>query len=201
MSEAPRNEILPLWPTWVGKLELPGAGEQNRAFLDRVAQRPAEGNLFEVDQPAVAWLRDWISVAVGQWFEKMKVQPAPQWRLRGRIEALGFGQYRELGNEPGAYLAGFYFVNTPSPPELDHLRKDCFASHISLLDPRVGFSALALDGDPTYPADITLAPVAGILMLWPGYLRCCSRVHLARVPWVRVALRIELDGKPKAETQ
>jgi hypothetical protein len=67
-----------------------------------------------------------------------------------------------------------------------------------LLDPRVGFDALALDGDPTYPPDITLAPVAGILMLWPGYLRCCSRVHLAREPWVRVALRIELDGKPKA---
>ena len=67
--------------------------------------------------------------------------------------------------------------------------------------PRVGFDALALDGDPTYPPDITLAPVAGILMLWPGYLRCCSRVHLAREPWVRVALRIELDGKPKAETQ
>lgn len=201
MSEAPRNEIIPLWPTWVGKLQLPGASEQNRAFLDLVAQRPAGGNLFEADQPAVAWLRNWICVAVGQWFEKMKVQPAPQWQLSGRIDALGFGQYRELGNEPGAYLAGFYFVNTPSPPELDHLRSDCFASHISLLDPRVGFDALALDGDPSYPADITLAPVAGTLMLWPGYLRCCSRVHLAREPWVRVALRIELDGKPRAGTQ
>ena len=200
MSEAPRNEIIPLWPTWVGKLQLPGAGEQNRAFLD-LAQHPAAGNLFEVDQPAVTWLRDSISVAVAQWFEKMKVQPAPQWRLSGRIDALGFGQYRELGNEPGAYLAGFYFVNTPGPPELDHLRSDCFASHISLLDPRVGFDALTLDGDPSYPPDITLAPVAGILMLWPGYLRCCSRVHLAREPWVRVALRIELDGKPKGETQ
>ena len=200
MGEAPRNEIIPLWPTWIGKLQLPGAGEQNRAFLALV-QHPAHGNLFEVDQPAVAWLRDSISVAVGQWFEKMKVQPAPQWRLKGRIEALGFGQYRELGNEPGAYLAGYYFVNTPSPPELDHLRSDCFASHISLLDPRVGFNALTLDGDPSYPPDITIASVAGILMLWPGYLRCCSRVHLAREPWVRVALRIELDGKPRGGTQ
>jgi hypothetical protein len=31
-------------------------------------------------------------------------------------------------------------------------------------------------------------------MLWPGYLRHCSRVHLARTPWIRVALRVELDG-------
>ncbi len=194
MSEAPRNEIIPLWPTWIGKLQLPDAAEQNRALLDLAAQRPGDANLFEVEQPAVAWLRDWISVAVGQWFEKVKVQPAPQWRLRGRIESLGFGQYRELGNEAGAYLAGFYFVNTPGRPELDHLRSDCFSSHISLLDPRVGFNALTLDGDPTYPPEITLAPVAGILMLWPGYLRACSRVHLAREPWVRVALRIELGG-------
>ena len=196
MSEAPRNEILPLWPTWVGKLQLPGAAEQNPALLDLAAQSPANGNLFEVDRPSVAWLREGISVAVGQWFEKMKVPQAPQWRLKGRMEALGFGQYRELGNEPGAYLAGFYFVNTPSPPELNHLRSDSFASHISLMDPRVGFNALALDGDPSYPAHITLSPVAGILMLWPGYLRTCSRVHLARAPWVRVALRIELEGKP-----
>ena len=195
MSEAPRNEIIPLWPTWIGKLQLPDAGEPNHALLDLSAQRPAAGNLFDADPPAVTWLRDWISVAAGQWFEKVKVQPAPQWRLKGRIEALGFGQYRELANEPGAYLAGFYFVNTPSPPELGHLRSDCFASHISLLDPRVGFNALTLDGDPTYPPAITLAPVAGVLMLWPGYLRCCSRVHLARAPWVRVALRIELDGR------
>lgn len=196
MSEAPRNEILPLWPTWVGKLQLPGAAEQNPALVELAAQTQASGNLFEVDQPCVAWLREWISVAVGQWFEKMKVQQAPQWRLRGRLEALGFGQYRELGNEPGAYLAGFYFVNTPGRPELDHLRSDSFASHISLMDPRVGFNALTLDGDPSYPPDITLAPVAGNLMLWPGYLRSCSRVHLARTPWVRVALRIELEGKP-----
>ena len=196
MSEAPRNEIIPLWPTWVGKLQLPGADEQNRALLDLAAQRTADGNLFKVDRPAVAWLRDWISVAVGQWFEKVKVQPAPQWRMNGRIVALGFGQYRELGNEPGAYLAGLYFVNTPSPPELDHLRSDSFASHISLLDPRVGFDSLALDGDPTYPPDITLAPAAGVLMLWPAYLRCCSGVHLARAPRERVSLRIELAGTP-----
>jgi hypothetical protein len=201
MSEAPRDEIIPLWPTWIGRLQLPDAGERNRALFDLAAQRPLDGNLFEADQPAVAWLRDWISVAIGQWFEKMNVQPAPRWRLAGRIEALGFGQYRELGNEPGAYLAGFYFVNTPKPPELEHLRSDCFASHISLLDPRVGFNALTLDRDPSYPPEIMFAPVAGILMLWPGYLRSCSRVHLAHEPSVRVALRIELAGKPKAEPQ
>ena len=195
MSEPVRDEIIPLWPTWIGQLQLPASEEPNRALADLAAQ-PGVANLFEVDDRAVAWLRDWIVVAVGQWFEKMKVQPAPQWQLSGRLEALGFGHYRELANEPGAYLAGLYFVNAPAPPELDHLRSDCVASHLSLLDPRVGFNALALEGDPNFVETITLPPVAGTLMLWPAYLRHCSRVHLARAPWVRVALRIELGGRP-----
>jgi hypothetical protein len=201
MSEPARDEIIPLWPTWVGQLLLPGAEEPNRALAEFAAPPGVAGNLFEADHRAVAWLREWIEVAVGQWFEKMQMQPAPQWRLDGRLEALGFGHYRELANEPGAYLAGLYFVNAPAPPELDHLRSDCLPSHVSLSDPRVGFNALALEGDPNFDETRTLVPVAGQLMLWPGYLRHCSRVHLARAPWVRVALRVELDGRPVARTR
>lgn len=193
MSEPARDEIIPLWPTWVGQLQLPGAEEQNRALAELAAASGAAGNLFELDHRAVAWLREWIATAVGQWFDKMRVQPAPRWRIEGRLEALGFGHYRELGNEPGAYLGGMYFVNAPAPPELDHLRSDCAASHLTLLDPRVGFNALALEGDPNFNESRTLVSVPGMLMLWPGYLRHCSRVHLARTPWVRVALRIELE--------
>jgi hypothetical protein len=194
MSEPARDEISPLWPTWVGQLQLPGAEAANPALAALAAPPGIAGNLFELDQPAVRWLREWVSTAVGHWFEHVRVQPAPPWRLDGRLEALGFGHYRELGNAPGAYLAGLYFVNEPAAPELGHLRSDCAASHVSLLDPRVGFNALALQGDPNFNETRTLPPAAGMLMLWPGYLRHCSRVHLARAPWVRVALRVELEG-------
>jgi hypothetical protein len=194
MSEPTGDEISPLWPTWVGQLLLPEAEEPNRALIDLAAPPGVEGNLFDLDRRAVLWLRAWIATAIGHWFEHARVQPEPPWRLHGRLEALGFGHYRELGNEPGAYLAGLYFVNAPAPPELDNLRSDCQPSHVSLLDPRVGFNARALEGDPNFNETRTLAPVAGMLMLWPGYLRHCSRVHLSRTPWVRVALRIELQG-------
>lgn len=201
MSEPARDEILPLWPTWVGQLQLPGAAEVNPALGELATPPGIAGNLFDVEHHAVSWLRGWIEASVGHWFEHVRVQPAPQWRLSGRLEALGFGHYRELANEPGAYLAGLYFVNAPAPPELSHLRSDCAASHLSLFDPRVGFNALALDGDPNFNESRTLVPVAGSLMLWPGYLRHCSRVHLSRTPWVRVALRIELEGNPVEETR
>ena len=201
MGEPARDEIIPLWPTWVGQLPLPGAEEPNRALAGLAAPPGIAGNVFEVEHRAVALLREWIATAIGHWFEQVRVQPAPKWRLLGRLEALGFGEYRELANEPGAYLAGLYFINAPAPPELDHLRSDCAASHVSLYDPRVGFNALALEGDPNFKENRTLVPVAGTLMLWPGYLRHCSRVHLARAPWLRVALRIELEVTPVAETR
>lgn len=192
MSEPARDEIHPLWPTWIGQLRLPGADERNRELL---ALRVPSGNLFELEHPAVAWLRDWIATSVRQWFEHVKVRVPPRWRLGGRFDALGFGQHRELANEPGAYLAGLYFVNAPAKPGLDHLRSDCAPSHVSLLDPRIGFNALALEGDPNFEETRTILPVAGMLMLWPGYLRHCSRVHLAHAPWVRVTLRVDLEDR------
>lgn len=193
MSQPARDvDIIPLWPTWVGQLQLPDAEKPNRE-LAAVAGK-SSGNLFGAEHRAGTWLRGWVNEAMSQWFEKMRVASAPAWRLSGRLEALGFGQYRELGNEPGAYLAGFYFVNAPAAAELDHLRSDCRPSHVSMLDPRVGFNALALEGDPNYEESRTFVPVPGLLMLWPGYVRHCSRVHLAREPWVRVALRIDLEA-------
>jgi hypothetical protein len=198
MSEPARDEIVPLWPTWIGQLALPDADTHNQALTALAAPPGIAGNIFDFDHSSVAWLRGWVTSSVGQWFEKMKVDRAPQWRLGGRLEALGFGQYRELGNEPGAYLAGLYFVNTPAPPELEHLRSDCLASHLTLTDPRVGFNALAIQGDPNFDETRTLAPVAGTLMLWPGYLRTFSRVHLADAPWIRVALRIDLEDQREA---
>ena len=193
MSQPARDvDIIPLWPTWLGQLQLPDAEEPNRELAALAGK--SSGNLFGAEHRAVTWLRGWVDEAMSQWFEKMRVASAPAWRLSGRLEALGFGQYRELGNEPGAYLAGFYFVNAPAAAELDHLRSDCRPSHVSMLDPRVGFNALALEGDPNYEESRTFVPVPGLLMLWPGYVRHCSRVHLAREPWVRVALRIDLEA-------
>jgi len=194
MSESARDEIIPLWPTWIGQMQLPAAEGPNLALQRLASSVEATADVFACEDPAVHWLRDGIARAMEQWFERMRVRPSPRWRLSGRLDALGFGHYRELGNEPGAYLSGMYFVNAPPAPELDGLRSDGRPSHLTLYDPRVGFNALALEGDPNFDETRTLAPVAGQLMLWPGYLRHCSRVHLARAPWIRVVIRIDLPG-------
>lgn len=196
MSVPPQDELLPLWPTWIGEMQLAEADAHNAALATLAASPGVPGNLFEHAHPSAAWLRASLEAALVQWFERMQVQPAPACRLDARLEALGFGQYRELANAPGATLAGLYFVNAPAGPELDHLRSDCLASHVSFYDPRVGFNALALPGDANFVENHTVQATPGTLMLWPGYLRHTSRVHLAQAPWVRVALRVTLDAQP-----
>src|SRR5262245_52389220 len=101
MSEAARDEIIPLWPTWVGQLQLPGAEDANREFLELAKSSGITGNLFDAGHHAAGWLRQWVETCVAQWFEHQKL-PAVRCRVVGRLEALGFGQYRELHNEPGA---------------------------------------------------------------------------------------------------
>jgi len=44
MSEPAKDEIFPLWPTWVGQLQLPGAEEPNRALADLAAPPGVAGN-------------------------------------------------------------------------------------------------------------------------------------------------------------
>ena len=193
MKNLSKDQLIPLWPTWIGQTVLPLAEHQNIELLDLAQNLTNPGNLFDAEHLSVKWLKGHVQNALSQWFERMHVNPSLPTKLHGRIDTLSFGQYRELNNAPGAYLSGIYFVNTPEGPMIDHLRSDGFPSHFSLLDPRVGFNAQALVGDANFNEACTIKPVAGTLMIWPAYLRHCSRVHLSTMPWVRVLLRIELD--------
>ena len=56
MSEPAQDDIFPLWPTWVGQLQLPGAEEPNRALADLAARaahvvRPSAGTLLMWPSP------------------------------------------------------------------------------------------------------------------------------------------------------
>ena len=194
MCRPTQDQLTPLWPTWVGQASLPEADPHNLALIAMANQSCDGEDLFNSEHPTCTWLKGHVSACLLQWFERMRLQPGPTVKLQARFDVLAFGEYRQLSNTPGAYLAGMYFANTPASPKLNHLRSDCLPSHLSLLDPRVGFNALALVGDRNFNETCTLHPDAGTLMLWPGYLRHHSRVHLADDPWVRIFIRVELIG-------
>ncbi len=193
MNTTTPDQLIPLWPTWVGQSVLPQSEPHNAALMDLATSSPHHSNLFDLEHSTATWLKDHLQNALAQWFERMRVQPVPAFKLHAQMDVLAFGQYRELNNAPGAYLSGVYFVNEPDATSITHLRSDCLPSHFSILDPRVGFNALALMGDPNINETCTIKPVESTLMLWPAYLRHCSRVHLSDTPWVRVLFRVDLD--------
>jgi hypothetical protein len=58
MNEPARDEIFPLWPTWVGQMQLPGAEEQNRALAE-LAISGVDGNLFDHNHTAQSGCARW----------------------------------------------------------------------------------------------------------------------------------------------
>ena len=197
-AKAWQDEIVNLWPTLVGQVMLPGCATANRELADLAGDTSGRDNLFEIGTEATTWLHQHVTSAVASWFRRSGADAPPGWRLTGRLRALGFGGYRELGNEPGAYLAGVYFINEPNAPELDHIRKDAAPSRITLYDPRVAFNAISLEQDPYFQESMTIEPRTGLLMLWPGYLRYFTRVHLSHHPWALAFLRVEVPPLSRA---
>jgi len=179
-----------------GRARLPDHDGPDRALLRMAAAEAPPDDLFAVDDEAVRWLKGHVDDAIAAWLEGVECVHPGGWIVVGWLETLGFCDYRELENDPGAYASGVYFVNTPAPPELAHVRSDCDPSCVSFYDPRVGFNALAVDGDPYHSQVFHARPEAGTLMIWPGYVRHIVRVHLAREPWVMVRFRVELDLGP-----
>jgi len=192
MNTIQEGQLIPLWPTWVGHATLPVCDEHNSVLMEMSRPWHSHLNLFDVEHPTIIWLKTHVHNALTQWFTRMGVQTLPELLLQARMDTLMYGEQRELQNAPRTYLSGVYFVNTPDVTPIQHLRSDCLPSHFSLLDPRVGFNALALVGDPNFNETLTVKPVGGNLMLWPAYLRHCSRVHLSEKPWVRVLFGAEL---------
>lgn len=195
-AESPSDQILNLWPTVFAQVRLAGHETHGESLAALAALADPPDDLFGLDVPCVGWLRGQVDALVDAWLADAHTPRPGDLRLVGWLESIGFCDYRNLGNDPGAYLSGVYFVNEPAPPELDHVRSDCIPSRMSFFDPRVGFNALAVDGDPYYSQTITVAPEAGLLMLWPGYVRHFTRVHLSRQPWVMVRFFAEFGALP-----
>ena len=87
------------------------------------------------------------------------------------------GHYRRSGTT-GCVPAGLYFVNTPAPPELDHLRSDAGRA-ICRYSIRASASTRSLLRRFHTPTRFARWLPSPHVMLWPGYLRHCTRVHLA----------------------
>lgn len=184
------DEIIGLWPTTV--LSKPLADASLVAKLRQLAAdtNSPDADLFTLDDPAVARLREEISAAVGAYFKRLEVETVPTWKLRGRVDRLPYGASQGLKNAPGAYLRGVFYLETPSDTESLQLRGDTHPGDLTLYDPRPGFNMLSIKGDPYRNQALSVRPRPGLLLLWPAQVNDFRHPNLSRSPQLSIGFEV-----------
>jgi uncharacterized protein (TIGR02466 family) len=170
-----------LWPTTLVERQLPGHQDANRE-LERLiraleAERPElttdylGGNLLTNDNPAVGWLKACINKTVVDYFRHLGMDYPIDWTLQGWANVNRFGDYHDAHNHPRAYLSGTYYVAVPSGMAERKGRSDVRSGCISFYDPRGAANMTAIKGDPYIEAEHTIQPRAGMILLWPAFLK------------------------------
>jgi uncharacterized protein (TIGR02466 family) len=170
-----------LWPTTLVERRLPGHEEANQELARLIrgleAERPElttdylGGNLLTDDNPAVAWLKACINKTVVDYFRHLKMNYPIDWTLQGWANVNRFGDYHDAHNHPRAYLSGTYYVAVPTSVAARDGRRDVRSGCISFYDPRGAANMTAIKGDPYIEAEHTIQPRAGMILLWPAFLK------------------------------
>ena len=174
-------ELIPSFPTLVGRLRVPDAGAMNeelRALIlaeehgyaslgrSNIGGWHSRTDLLNRPEPAVAALTMWVIWGVSQ----MVDATAGPGRFKGTLSVSAWaticraGAYHAPHSHPDSAWSGVYYVDagTESP--------DCPSSGmLELLDPRAGAEAVSAPGDP-YGEPIRIRPEAGLLVIFPSWL-------------------------------
>lgn len=200
MADTP--QVLRLWPTQMLRHRLPGAAAANPVLLEviegletkdaQLTTNYLDDNLFEIDQPAIGWLRECVNRTVIDYIRATEIDYELSWAVQGWANINRFGDYHNLHNHPRAWLSGTYYVKTPEQPRERAGRDDLNPGAISFFDPRPQANMLAVRGDPQVEAEHRVQPQAGEILLWPAFLHHLVHPNLARDTRVSVSFNIML---------
>ena len=176
-----------LWPILFLQRALPSPERANveleRLILAREGERPdlttayRDGNLFALDNPAVAWLRQCIH------------KTATDWSLHGWANVNRLGDYLDPHNHPHAYLSGTYYVRVPASRATARNRADVRPGCITFYDPRLANMG-AIRDDPQSEPELIVSPAAGMILMWPAFVM--HFVHPNLSDEARISLRLNL---------
>ena len=196
-AKAPGLEIIKLWPSVFLEADLPGYEAPTQRLIALAESRPGDG-VFAIDDPGVQWLKSQIAHAVGAHLRETGYVQAPEWGARGRFEIQNFGDYRALANQPGADLVGMYVMRWPSEQSTAGWRDDGLPGFVSFYDSRAGMNMNAIKRDPYHRYHQSLGPRAGLLIMWPAYVRYFVHPNRSHEPAMRVAFDVQLRSRSRS---
>jgi len=191
--------FLQLWPVLFLQRALPSP-ERANAELERLilagdAERPQltteyrDGNLFAGRNAALDWLRQCIHKTASDYCVRAGMRYPIDWTLHGWANVNRLGDYHDPHNHPHAYLSGTYYVRVPTARATPRNRADVRPGCISFYDARVTNMA-AIRDDPQSEPEFTVAPAAGMILLWPAFLMHFVHPNLSDEPRVSISFNL-----------
>jgi uncharacterized protein (TIGR02466 family) len=195
--------FLELWPVLFLQRALPSPERANAELERLIAAREAahpelttayrDGNLFAEKSAAVDWLRQCIHKTASDYCRRAGMHYPIDWTLQGWANVNRLGDYHDPHNHPHAYLSGTYYVRVPASRRTTRNRADLRPGCISFYDPRVTNMA-AIRDDPQSEPEHTVAPAAGMILLWPSFLMHFVHPNLADEPRISVSFNLMLKN-------
>ena len=200
----PTQDIEHLWPTALLRRTLPNADAANRVLgaliLESDTQREnlttdyLSGNFFALEHPVAMWLRECVQKSAVDYLRHQGVDYEVRMALHGWANVNRLGDYHDLHNHPHSYLSGTYYVAVPDGPARAGTRNDLSPGAISFYDPRPQANMTAIRGDMQVEAEHTVTPHAGLIMMWPAFLRHFVHPNLSDEPRISISFNVVLQG-------
>lgn len=144
----------------------------------------SDRDLFERTEPAhrqlATILRDFVAEAGARMIPDLPADLAMQ--MEGWINVNPTGAFNAPHDHAGAFWSGTYYALVPAPSDAD----DRMSGAIEFIDPRGSLGSSVKIETPFTRPRFTVRPAAGMLLLWPAYVK--HWVHPNRAQGERVTV-------------
>ena len=187
------------WPTSIARRRLPGHASRNEALAamllemdgarEQLTTRYQGVDLLAMNQPDIAWLRAGVNDTVGAYIARVGIDYPVRWQLQAWPNVNRAGDYHAPHNHGWCYLSGTYYVRVPRAAPAPGRAPGA----ISFYNPCPA-SGLVTLGDPrATPAELTLLPEPGTVLLWHASLIHLVHPNGADEPRISISFNVVLE--------
>ena len=132
----------------------------------------SENDFFVRTEPGCTALRNHIMEAVGETTKRLSSNfdfKSNELQIEGWINVNPTGAFNAPHAHPSFALSGTYYVSIPSHSV--SIAPNALSGAFVFLDPRANAAAVSIEGARCFESQVVVRPKAGMLMIFPSYLR------------------------------
>ena len=139
----------------------------------------SDADFFRRTEPGCSALRNHIAEAVLEATRRLSPNfdiKSNELQMEGWINVNPPGAFNAPHTHPSFALSGTYYVSIPPEsvsiaPDSASIAPDARSGVFEFLDPRVNAAALSIEGATCFDPGVFVKPKAGLLIIFPSYLR------------------------------